>query len=348
MTKYRHTLVYKLDGINMNRIDGKVEVIEDSATGLVAVVMSDPDDYCLESDRWTALANLRLNALFGQPGLEITQERITEQLEKIRESRKLTFGTGPYLVLMRDAEVEDFSPEFEDETPDYIVCSGGPPRGTLREASSPQVLATQAAITIATEDLNGIKKVSDTIVFFRSDGKPIYCYTMSGTANADVIRAISVDTLDSVGDWYRTIAGDLKPVERVVRLLTSSLQTEGDALRAFLHAWTALEILINKTFKRYETQFFSELSEGDQPEARLQYLERMRSVMGDKYRMIDKFALIASQLSPADADEDVKRFKQAKKERDNLAHGQDVAEANLPVSMVQSLVRKYIRLHLDG
>jgi hypothetical protein len=59
---------------------------------------------------------------------------------------------------------------------------------------------------------------------------------MSATANADVIRAISVDTLDSVGNWYRDIVGDLKLVERVVRLLTASLQTEGDALRAVLHA----------------------------------------------------------------------------------------------------------------
>ena len=44
VTKYRHTFVYKLDGINMNRIDGEVEVIEDSATGLLAVVTSDLDD----------------------------------------------------------------------------------------------------------------------------------------------------------------------------------------------------------------------------------------------------------------------------------------------------------------
>lgn len=44
VTKYRHTFVYKLDGISMNRIDGEVEVIEDSATGLLAVVTSDLDD----------------------------------------------------------------------------------------------------------------------------------------------------------------------------------------------------------------------------------------------------------------------------------------------------------------
>jgi len=56
VTKYRHTFVYKLDGISMNRIDGEVEVIEDSATGLLAVVTSDPDDYCLEGNRYNATA----------------------------------------------------------------------------------------------------------------------------------------------------------------------------------------------------------------------------------------------------------------------------------------------------
>jgi hypothetical protein len=44
----------------------------------------------------------------------------------------------------------------------------------------------------------------------------------------------------------------------------------------------------------------------------------------------------------------LRQFKQAKKEQDNLTPGQDVAEATLPISMAQSLVRKYVRLHLDS
>jgi hypothetical protein len=345
MTKYRHTLVYKLDGVQLRVGYGEVEVVADTAAGFHAIVSTAPDDYCFEGDRWIAMANLRLNAIFSQPGLGITQERLEDELEKIRESRTSRFGTGPYLVLMRDDEVEGFSPEYEIETEDFVVCRGGPPRDILRQASSPHVLTALAALAVATGDVSRIKEVSDTVVFFRSDGKPIYCYTLSATANAGVIRAVSEDALGSVEYWYRTIAHD-RELERAVRLLVSSLQTEGDALRSFLHAWTALEILINKSFGSYEEQFFLELGEDHHPIARRQYLERMREVMRDKYRLTDKFRLIAALLSPTSADEDVKQVELAKKERDKLTHGQDVHEASLPVLIVQELVRKYIRLHL--
>ena len=68
--------------------------------------------------------------------------------------------------------------------------------------------------------------------------------------------------------------------------------------------------------------------------------------MSSKYRLSDKFALIASLLSPESADEDVEQFKQAKNDRDKLLHGQDVHEASLPVQIVQELARKYLRIHL--
>jgi hypothetical protein len=96
----------------------------------------------------------------------------------------------------------------------------------------------------------------------------------------------------------------------------------------------------------YEERFFKELDNGEHPESRRQYLRRVRSVMSSKYRLSDKFALIASLLSPESADEDVEQFKQAKNDRDKLLHGQDVHEASLPVQIVQELARKYLRIHL--
>jgi hypothetical protein len=346
-TKYLHTLVYKIDGIQLGPGGGEIEIIADNAARFRAVVSTDPDDFCFEGDRWSALANLWLNALFGQPGLEISSERITEELEKIRESRKSQFGTGPYLIFVRDGEIEDFSSaELVKDFEDFLVYQGGPPRETLRQPSRPYVRAALGAMTIAMGDVHGIKTVSDTVVFFRSDGKPLYCYTVSATADASVIRAISEEKLDSVEEWYRVISRNPK-FERVVRLLVASLQAEGDALRSFLYAWTALEILINKMFSQYEKRFFEELSEDHNLGAHRQYLESVREVMKRKYRLTDKFALIAAVLSPANADEDLSQFKQAKKKRDDLMHGQDVNEGTLPIPMIHELVRKYVRLHLS-
>jgi len=346
MTKYLHTVVYKIDGIQLELGGGEIETIADSAARFRAVVSTDPDNLCFEGDRWSALANLWLNALLGHPELEITSERITEELEKIRESRKSQFGTGPYLIFVRGGEIEDFSSaKLVKDFGDFLVYQGGPPREILRQSSSPYVRAAIGAMTITMGDVHGIKTVSDTVVFFGSDGKPLYCYTGSATADASVIRSISEEKLDSVEEWYRVISGE-PPYERVVRLLVASLQSEGDALRSFLYAWTALEILINNMFSQYENRFFEELSKDRNPDAYHQCLARIRKVMNKgKYGLADKFALIAAVLSPASADEDLSRFEPAKKKRDALMHGQDFNEDTLPISVIHELVRKYVRLH---
>jgi hypothetical protein len=109
-TKYRHTLVYRISGIHLGKRDEDVEIIADPEAGFRAVVASGPDNYCFEGDRWTALANLRLNAIFRQLGLEITQERLADELEEIRESRKRKFGAGPYLILRSFTAVSSARP----------------------------------------------------------------------------------------------------------------------------------------------------------------------------------------------------------------------------------------------
>jgi hypothetical protein len=277
--------------------------------------------------------------------LDNTEEYLANKLKEFRESRKRRFGTGPYLVLVREDNVEAFSPRYEIETKDFVVWHDGGPKVPLREVSTPHVLAALTALAVAAQDVSGIDQVSDTLVFFREDGKPVYSYTLSMTGGPSVLRAISEEALESVTSWYQTISQDPQ-LERVSRLLVTSLQTKGDKLRSFLFAWAAIEILINKTFGVYEERFFKELNNGEYPEARRQYLRRVRSVMSSKYRPTDKFALIASLLCPEDADEDVGQFKQAKEDRDKLLHSQDVNEANLPVQTVQELVRKYLRIHL--
>jgi hypothetical protein len=344
VVKYRHTLVYRIDGIHLGAREPDVEVVSDLAMGIRAVLTSDPDERCLEADRFTALANLRLNARFGEPGLRITEARVAEELEDVRRSRRRTFGSGPYLVFVREDEIEDFSALREGEYEDFEVYSNGPPKEPLRRASKSNVLTVLAALAVAV-DVSGVDEISDTVVFYRGDGKPMYSYTLSMTANPSVSHAILEEAIGSVEDWYRALAGH-EEVQRVVRLLVSSLQTEGDKLRSFLSAWAAIEILTNKTYGSYVEGLFRELDLDDQADARRRYLGRVRSAMSDKYRLTDKFALMAATLCPESADEDITQIERAKKERDKLAQGQDVQEAYLPVEAVRGLVRRYLRLYL--
>jgi hypothetical protein len=243
--------------------------------------------------------------------------------------------------------MEEVSPPSNtEETQEFVVWLDGAQKEPLRQASEAQIRAALTALTLAAESASEIDTVSDTVVLFRSDGKPIYSFTTSVTATATVLRALPPGASDSVSGWYQTLVPD-QELKRVSRLLASSLQTAGDKLRSFLAAYTAMEIFINKTFKKtYEEQFFRELNEGNYPEARRRYLERIRRVMKDKYSLVDKFALISSQLCAENADEDVRQLREAKTYRDKLSHGEEIDEAGLPVRTVQELTRKYLRLHL--
>ncbi len=90
MTKYQHTLLYRIDGIHLGARE-EVEVIADPAVGFRAVLLSDPDAYCFEGDRSTAVADLHLDSVFRSTGSDNPEEYLANKLEEIRESRKRRF-----------------------------------------------------------------------------------------------------------------------------------------------------------------------------------------------------------------------------------------------------------------
>ena len=240
-----------------------------------------------------------------------------------------------------------FSPSHERELENFVVCFDGASRQEIQLNSELQIQAALSAFTLAIDNILGITKVSDSVVFFREDSKPVYSYTgLVGSAKLSVSKPVSVSSVESLLHWYKIIVSDAD-LERVNRLLLSSLQTEDDALRSFLFAWNALEIFVCKIFGFYENKFFLGLNDGNYPNARRHYFERIRIVMKDKYKLSDKFALITSLLCPEGADQDIEEFKKINKERNNLSHGQDVAESTLPVEPTQKMVRKYLQLHLS-
>jgi hypothetical protein len=78
-----------------------------------------------------------------------------------------------------------------------------------------------------------VTKISDSVVFFREDGKPIYSYTgLADSATFFVSQPIDTSSVESLSKWYKILVSNAG-LERVNRLLLSSLQTDGDALRSF-------------------------------------------------------------------------------------------------------------------
>jgi hypothetical protein len=98
---------------------------------------------------------------------------------------------------------------------------------------------------------------------------------------------------------------------------------ETDRLKAFLSGWAALEIFIAKPFKICENAFLSPLASAGQPTSRKRFLDRIKEVMRDKYRLTDKFSAVAAVLFPnapeQEIEDDFKQFSHLKKLRDSIS-----------------------------
>jgi hypothetical protein len=314
---------------------------------LRAILTTQPDIHSFEGDRSLAVANLMLQGIFQAEPVPVDfKQRVANAVEEIRTARKEQFGDNPFLVVVVEGEVASFSPSHEKDAQDFVLCFDGADKEAIRQRLQPAIDAIIACSTSVLDDVIAIKKVADPVVFLRDDGKSVYSYTFSGSANAYVSKQIAEKQVQTIRQRYPAFAAN-NSLRRVQRLLKVSFETEEDSLRSFLAAWSAFEILVNKVFPEYEDRFFHSVLNDDQSEVQKKYLERIREVMKDKYRLADKFAAIGFQLSPKTADSELKTVLQVKKLRDELSHGESIDEAALPVKAIRDIASKYLRIHFE-
>ena len=355
--KCRCTEIYSIKGINLPPNVIEKELIIDSANGLRAVLTTKPNSYAFEGDRSLAVVSMMLRGFLKlEPGSDEFKKHIENKINEYQTDRLKKFGDATFLVVEGENLISSFSPlsfkdygEAEDmqDFGDFLVCYDAADKEGIRSRFHAEFTSLLNSITLIVGSVLGIKKVKSSIIFLREDGKPIYSYTFSGSAQFFTSKPVSDDAVLSIGDLYRQIVKD-KSLQRVQRLFRSSLEAEDDRLRSFLDAWMAFEIFINQIFASYENRFFKSLLDEGHTEVQKKYLERIQEVMKDKYRFLDRFAAVSFQLSPDTADGDVKIVQQAKKVRDLMSHGELVDELTLPVNELQKIAGKYLRLHISN
>jgi hypothetical protein len=168
-------------------------------------------------------------------------------------------------------------------------------------------------------------------------------------ARANVSTGLSVEGAHRVSSRFLAVQAAPK-LTSIKRLYSQMAEYENDPLKAFLFGWSALEILIAKTFSDYEESFVAPLREGPQTRLRGRFLGRVREVMKDKYRLLDKFACVSAVLfadaPELDVHDDAERFGRIKKIRDKILHGEAFTESDLSVNELAALLRKYVIAYL--
>ena len=173
-----------------------------------------------------------------------------------------------------------------------------------------------------------------------------FLYSLESSASGSITPFTSIDA-GRLGEIPSAVERLFKSADlrTVVHLLSRSLQTTDD-LQAFLTAWAALEVFLDKAFKTYKPKIYTQLKAGVAAAA-VPFVERLQKVIEEdaRYNVRDKFVVVSSFLNSVDAGADLTMFVGLKKQRDGI-HDMKSPAGGYRASATQGLLRKYLRLFL--
>lgn len=341
-----HTVAYRLRGLSAKVAAPPRVLLPGLDSSITITLTQDPTEEATQAWRWIALANVLLNGLAGRRGEGEVEELIQTEYDAEVERTQQRFGKGPYLIFSREGTVDDFECPHQRSHKSFDIGLDGPPATAFKGPSIPFLRDVLAALTLRIPEFSGYDEILNNVVYTRDDGRPFYVFHPNATASAVVGHAIPDDVWDSLDETLATLPKS-DELDSVFRLLRTSLESHGDRLRAFLAAWFGLEILVGKLFKQYETAFFDRIkAHAAGNNTSMPHVDRIQDVMSDKYRLSDRFSLIATELVEGDATPDIEAFRKAQKVRNDLLHGTDIKDSALPVGQVRDLLRRHLELHL--
>jgi hypothetical protein len=348
--KVQYVAVWRLSGANkLASPASSVELARLTNPTLVATVTVEPEPLLLHIDRSEAVSTQLLKGLFARDKDGTPQERLAAELENVKARRSQETDKGVFLILEGETEIP--APDFKTrrDTDEFAVCIDAIEKPAIREAFQPvvQKVLTALGLSLPANADRQVTKVGEVIYLVDPDtGKPIYTFSFqAGLARASVASPLTEEFVEDAGKRLQKVIVD-KTFERPSSLLITSLNRATDPLQAFIAAWSALEIFVNASFKAtYQSRWF-QIIENGAPTAAKPVFERFKDVMSDKYRLVDKFLIIASVLDADGATTDADEFRKLKGIRDNLLHALETPPY-LPTEAVQKLLLKYMTLHLD-
>lgn len=339
-----HISVYRVRGISPGSAEPAREVINAPDLSFSAFLTQDLEDRSALAWKRVAIANGVLNGIFRAEGGDL-EDRVEAEVTKELERARARFGSGPFLVFTREGEVDDFECAAESSRNKFDVGIDGPIPHEFGDMSAQLVKDALTALSIEIPAVTGFDEVTGGVTYFREDKRPFFAFRITMGARVEALERVDYESWSNLERATKKVSED-DTLVRVHRLLSHSLEQDGDRLRAFLSAWFGLEVLVGKIFPAYEKTFFAHISTRRQAGNAPHHVHRIREVMKDKYRLTDKFSMIATELAEDSVDADLATFRRCKGVRDKLLHGQDVRDSGFPVAETSRLLRRYLSLHL--
>lgn len=296
-----------------------------------------PEDIDLRA----ALGTQMLGRLVGKAAAD---HELMHMVRATRQRRQTEAQTEMLVLLKITGDIEDFELQHFREETGYIFSLGESPTKYIKKLHQNCVQSLLIALNLTSTTPVWTRNLIESVLFYRNDGKPIFCYELEGRATAFTASPFNQIMAEETSATTERLLRQ-SSLKTVFRLLRQSMDLNSDNLLSFLSAWTALEILVRKIISEYADSTPNEPMT-KQSSTNNQAAGEKPAATPSKFTLTNQFAAISRTLCMPDAEEDMKTFTSAKKTRDKFVHGEDVQIKLLPSESTRNLVSKYLRLHL--
>jgi hypothetical protein len=345
-TKVHYISVYKLQAVNSLPGQGSgIELATFAKPSFKALLTGDPEPHFVHIDRAHAVLAQWAKGGVAQWTIE---GQLAAEIAGVKKERASATSEGVFVAFEGDTEIPNLTFKARRDTDQFGFSLDDVSKADIRDEFEPAVHCVLIALILSFSGRAvGFDKIGEVIYLTEAGStKPIYVFNVEGGhARLYISRPMSSGHIEDARALAQRLISD-KDLPRAFSLLRTSLDRATDELQGFMAAWNAMEIFINATFKStYEVQWSQIIEKGASLSAK-PVVERIAQVMNDKYRLADKFLIIASILDPDRAATDQKEFRRLKKVRDGLLHVLDMPAEPLPIEAAQSLLLKFMGLHL--
>ena len=342
--KYTYTAAWAVVGGISLRKESPPIVLASSENGRFLLTHS-PDELLASVDEASAVGRLMLKGLARHVGYGDFQSALSSEIDEIRIERKKKAAGQAVLLFQAQGEIEASIQEPFREHDTFIVTFDAIEQSRVRQLYKPEIDAMKVAVAVESDVPSRFSYLTDGTHLHNESGKSVYSISFSMNAEGLASIYLSDEAATRIGSRYAVINQESE-LDSVERLFCQMADYNTDKLKAFLMGWTALEILIAKSFKSYEDQFLAPFANADHPGLRERFLVRIKGVMKDKYRLTDKFIVVTAVLFPnvdgVEVDRNYSDFCKLKGLRDSISHGEPFSEKDLPVHEMAALLRKYV------
>jgi hypothetical protein len=340
--KFRYIAAYLVEGLQ-SPADGPLLLFSDAQQGKKVFLTGYTHDSLNHIDSVHTIG-IALTAMFRGEAWDPNQ--FGPYLAETQQDRIRRYGdSAAFLVVeaSHEADAASIGTIGQSEDRDYCLAITNGFKDAARERHKHFLDQSQIFLSFAMPSVAGFEETGSCIVADHPSGKPLYVLSASMTGRLSLSSPIPEDGPEQFATLFQH-SGELDSFQTVFRLSACSASNARDNLRAYLFAFTALEVFVCKCIHWYKTQLEG-LTERDHSPKIHTYIERLRQ-RKEEHVLSYKFALIASFLALDNLDETITKFDQAKKCRNDIVHGAPFDEAALPIDKVRNWLGELMRLHL--